>query len=305
MGKASSKGSSKAPASSLPLPPGASLRPPTHAPLAARLSMQRSETTPPSEPPALPSISRKSEGLPTVPPSEPPALPSIAHKSEGLRTVPPSEPRALPSTVRKSERLPTIPPSEPPALLSIARKSEGLRTVAPSLSAALPSVALGSTGLRSIYQDPEDLKKAEQQLNYSNLTGGEKAKQDKWAMKKADSFAPCPAGFPWYRNPDERYPGYRCEGGKHFMSDGLLAEGIPGMYVYRNSMPGMYRLVETGSGEDRDPTPSERVIPGFYGPARPVGVDPKGIFVYYKEKIDHRMTKKVDPLMQKALGWMK
>jgi hypothetical protein len=70
------------------------------------------------------------------------------------------------------------------------------------------------------------------QSQYNSLTPCERVLQDKWAKKKADTFAPCPAGFAWERYHRDEYPGYLCGGGAHFMSDGILAEGIPGLYVH-------------------------------------------------------------------------
>jgi hypothetical protein len=83
-----------------------------------------------------------------------------------------------------------------------------------------------------VYTSPEDLRRATMQSRYHSLTPCERKLQDKWATQKADSFAPCPAGYPWERHPNPHSPGYQCRGGAHFMSDGILTEGIPGLYVY-------------------------------------------------------------------------
>ncbi|KAI1438519.1 hypothetical protein GGR50DRAFT_691049 [Xylaria sp. CBS 124048] len=155
---------------------------------------------------------------------------------------------------------------------------------------------VASSTLRSIYTTPEDLERATLQSVYHTLTPRERVQQDKWAMTKADWFAPCPADFPWKRCPDPRFPGYVCEGGAHFMSDGILAEGIPSLYVFCG---GHEDLV----GHDRIPTKEEKVPPRYHGPTRPCGMDRHGKFTYFQRKVDAEMTEAVDPAIKRALGW--
>lgn len=150
--------------------------------------------------------------------------------------------------------------------------------------------------LTSVYVDPEDVRRATMQTQYATLSGVERAAQDKWAMKKADDFAPCPAGFPWHRYYDPLFPGYRCDGGSHFITDGIIAEGIPGLYE-RESKP---------EPTDRIPTRGERVPPGFFGPVRPTGIDTAGQFVYHHLNpitYDHKAMEEVDPAIKKVFGW--
>ena len=58
-----------------------------------------------------------------------------------------------------------------------------------------------SVAIKSAYRDPEDLRRAQRQTEYSQLSEAEQAEQDVWAKQKADEFAPCPYGFLWEREP--------------------------------------------------------------------------------------------------------
>ncbi|RYP50756.1 hypothetical protein DL768_003816 [Monosporascus sp. mg162] len=70
-------------------------------------------------------------------------------------------------------------------------------------------------------------------------------------------------------------PGYRCVGGAHYMSDMILAEGVPGLCATRCHQ-GLRNW-------DREPTEQEQVPPGYYGPIRPVGVDKRGKYMYFEK----------------------
>jgi hypothetical protein len=82
-----------------------------------------------------------------------------------------------------------------------------------------------------VHTRPEDSEAAARQTDYVNLSGEEKILQDKWAKTTATDLAPCPADLLWVRH--ESYPGYCCTAGMHFVSDLMIAEGIPGVYTYR------------------------------------------------------------------------
>ncbi|KAK7749402.1 hypothetical protein SLS62_008146 [Diatrype stigma] len=140
-----------------------------------------------------------------------------------------------------------------------------------------------SLSLRSAYRDPEDLRRALLQTKYGTLAPAERAGQDAWATRKADQFAPCPFNFSWERDGD--YPGYRCAGGAHYMSDMILAEGVPGLYARQGCHRGLKNW-------NRKPTKLEQVPPGMYGPVRPLGVDKKGRYTYFESAVDGPLTLK-------------
>jgi hypothetical protein len=114
----------------------------------------------------------------------------------------------------------------PTALAAIPESGTDILT---STAPAAPSKTIaGAPALESVYQSQDDLHYARLQTIYKTLTPAQRQAQDKWAKKKASEFAPCPFNFPWVR--DEEHSGYACTGGAHYMSDTILAEGIPGLY---------------------------------------------------------------------------
>ncbi|EMR64870.1 hypothetical protein UCREL1_8162 [Eutypa lata UCREL1] len=161
-------------------------------------------------------------------------------------------------------------------------KPDALYTIPPSSTIPAGAGAGGPT-LKSVYRNPEDLRRAQMQTTYNTLTPAERADQDAWATHKADEFAPCPFNFAWER--DDHYPGYRCAGGAHYMSDMILAEGVPGLYARQDCHRGLKNW-------DRKPAELENVPPGMYGPVRPVGVDRKGKYTYFEGSVDGPLTLK-------------
>jgi hypothetical protein len=72
---------------------------------------------------------------------------------------------------------------------------------------------------------------AARQTKINALSPDERAKQEEWAQRQLTmNTGQCVAGSGWYRYRDER--GYRCDGGVHYVSDELLAEGKGGYFVY-------------------------------------------------------------------------
>lgn len=129
--------------------------------------------------------------------------------------------------------------SPPSLIVATAASSTGSTTLPRSrLSSPLstttavppPLPSSNGGGLRSVYRAPEDLRRAALQSAYKTLAPAERVAQDAWATRKADEFAPCPFNFPWERA-STGHAGYRCAGGAHFMSDAILAEGVPGLYA--------------------------------------------------------------------------
>ncbi|KAK8038221.1 hypothetical protein PG994_014988 [Apiospora phragmitis] len=100
--------------------------------------------------------------------------------------------------------------------------------VDPDEVGAAPTMIPTASGvpLPSRWTSEVDIKAATRQVNYAKLGEEERRLQDKWAKKKADEFAPCPANYAWMRHETR----YRCVGSAHFMSDLMLAQGEPGLY---------------------------------------------------------------------------
>ncbi|KAI0157560.1 hypothetical protein GGR57DRAFT_460278 [Xylariaceae sp. FL1272] len=155
-----------------------------------------------------------------------------------------------------------------------------------------------ATKLHTLYSDPHDIKHAQKQARYHTLTPNERIAQDQWASIKAGELAPCPMGFEWHRYENEKYPGYECNAHAHFISDKIIAQGIPGMY----GLPGIFRHSGVNIA-DRVPDSSEKVPEQYYGPVRPFGVDKDGHFTYWIYEVDEEKMREVDPAMKAALGW--
>ncbi|KAI0598006.1 hypothetical protein F4775DRAFT_592759 [Biscogniauxia sp. FL1348] len=266
MSAAPSRGPSRTPSA----PP-----PPSHIP--------SSSSRPSQAPSQAPSSTALLSRLPSRAPSSSAATVSSSFSSSAR----PSYPSDFLSTVPERDDDETgwlsaaIPSALPPASTVVGRP----------LSAATPTAP---PPLRSVYNDPEDVRRASLQSSYATLTPVERASQDAWATRKASEFAPCPYDFAWVRH--GLMPGYACAGGAHFMSDAILAEGIPGLYVTMYA----HRDLE---GCDRKPPPSEQIPHGYWGPVRPVGLDSRGNFTYFKDKVDHARSKTVDSAIGDVLGW--
>ncbi|KAE8454293.1 hypothetical protein EG329_005218 [Mollisiaceae sp. DMI_Dod_QoI] len=72
-----------------------------------------------------------------------------------------------------------------------------------------------------------DREMAARQTRYTILLPSEREEQETWAQTQIKRTAKCPHTWDWIRLDRER--GYRCEGGHHFITDELLAEGKRGM----------------------------------------------------------------------------
>ncbi|ORY71734.1 uncharacterized protein BCR38DRAFT_18961 [Pseudomassariella vexata] len=115
-----------------------------------------------------------------------------------------------------------------------------------------------------MYTDPTDIAFASKQTVYAKLDEEERILQDNWAKAKATQLAPCPAGLQWERH--LTCPGFRCTGGMHYMSDLIIASGVPSMYT-RRCPPDMQMGYM--------PNYAEGIVPkGYFGPVAPIGIDP-------------------------------
>ncbi|KAI1489309.1 hypothetical protein F5X96DRAFT_684126 [Biscogniauxia mediterranea] len=259
----------------------------------------------PSAPPP-PSHTPSSSSRPSQAPSKAPGSSSTALLSRLPSRAPSSSAPTVSSSpsfarARPNGPLPTVPEHDNDdndndnnennqQLLTAAIPS----ALAPSAAALPRTPTAPAPALRSVYNDPEDLRRASLQSSYATLTPAERASQDAWATRKASEFAPCPYDFAWVRH--GMLPGYACAGGAHFMSDAILAEGIPGLYVTMYA----HRDLE---GCDRKPPASEQVPHGYWGPVRPVGLDSRGNFTYFWDKVDRAKSKTVDSAIGDVLGW--
>lgn len=165
--------------------------------------------------------------------------------------------RALRGTVLPTAFLGTIPESS----TSISTSTNTAATTTPSTYKRPTSIIPTSRGgtLKSIYTAPEDLAAASRQTMYDSLREEERILQDKWAKRKADQMAPCPADLLWVRH--ATHPGYRCTGGTHYVSDDMIAEGNPGVYTRRRPPAGLR--------DEMVPAPGDNIPQGYVGPVRP------------------------------------
>ncbi|KAB8291721.1 hypothetical protein EYC80_006518 [Monilinia laxa] len=79
---------------------------------------------------------------------------------------------------------------------------------------------------RSRFKTQHDVDMASKQVRYQEMNHEEKKKQDQWVSDFIKYAGPCPAGFSWERVIE----GYVCNGGNHFCTDEVLAEGKGGFY---------------------------------------------------------------------------
>ncbi len=94
---------------------------------------------------------------------------------------------------------------------------------------------------KTAFRSQHDIEMATRQTKYESLTPQEQKKQEEWAQEKIQTLGPCPQGFRWSRIPC----GYHCQGGAHWMSDEMLAEGKGGFFILDDSTP--YWMQKSGS----------------------------------------------------------
>ena len=96
---------------------------------------------------------------------------------------------------------------------------------------------------------PHDLKMASLQTVYHTLPPSAKLEQELWAQEQLkEKIPPCPGGYTWLRQDGKNSSskvkdmgGYKCNGGHHFVSDALLAEGRGGYIEFQANMIGWSR----------------------------------------------------------------
>ncbi|TGO52338.1 hypothetical protein BCON_0143g00200 [Botryotinia convoluta] len=87
------------------------------------------------------------------------------------------------------------------------------------------------SSIRSILHTPTDIQMASRQPTINNMKGAEREEQESWALGKLGKLnTGCPQDYGWSRRSD----GYICDGGSHYITDLLLAEGMGGMFVVKN-----------------------------------------------------------------------
>ncbi|KAI0024420.1 hypothetical protein F4780DRAFT_775807 [Xylariomycetidae sp. FL0641] len=247
--------------------------------------------------------SRAPSRAPSAAPNDlPTSIPPSSSSSSSFSSYAPGGPSRVPSSSTPSRAAPggsvawTKPfAGKPSSTLAPVPEGSAVRG-GPKKDNDLPTIggAGGGSVLKSVYQSPEDVRRASLQSRYGSLSAAERKKQDAWAMKKADHFAPCPASFAWRRT--EEGHGYRCEGGAHYISDATLAEGVPSLYVLANK----HRDLDNCS---REPPEHEHVPDGFRGPVRPVGMDARGAFTYLYDHVDPAQSRKAMDDWGYVLGW--
>ncbi|KAH8661487.1 hypothetical protein BGZ60DRAFT_413295 [Tricladium varicosporioides] len=86
----------------------------------------------------------------------------------------------------------------------------------------------------SVHRKSYDRHMASQQRNFQNMHPYARAHQDRWVLGYIlRSNSGCVNTWPWYRyrNPNDLSGGYRCKGGHHLITDGLIAEGKGGYWA--------------------------------------------------------------------------
>ncbi|KAF7942546.1 hypothetical protein BELL_0872g00040 [Botrytis elliptica] len=87
------------------------------------------------------------------------------------------------------------------------------------------------SSVRSILHTPNDIQMASRQPTINNMKGAEREEQESWALGKLGKLnTGCPQNYGWSRRSD----GYICDGGSHYITDLLLAEGMGGMFAVKN-----------------------------------------------------------------------
>ncbi|KAI8622969.1 hypothetical protein F5Y19DRAFT_468865 [Xylariaceae sp. FL1651] len=214
----------------------------------------------------------------SVRPSQAP-LPASVASAAVPRTIVPK-----PKSGATGTAMPPQPTSKAPG--TPPRSSKSLQSSATTVSRAPPtlgfadipttpaaggasSAAPGPTAMRSMYTDPEDLRRA-------TLQSHERSIQDRRAKVKADAFAPLPRRLPLEKDmPTPKCPGYVCEG-----------RGVPGLYV-------MGSWHEDLANMDCKPTKEEKVPPR----------STLDLFAYCSGDFDLEVTMKTDPAIKSALDW--
>lgn len=129
----------------------------------------------------------------------PPSLPAITETTPSSHRASAAPGPAVSSSSSSSYFLsPSVIPREVATAATFA-------TAIPPSSTIPAGAGAGGPTLKSVYRNPEDLRRAQMQTTYNTLTPAERADQDAWATHKADEFAPCPFNFAWER--DDHYPG--------------------------------------------------------------------------------------------------
>lgn len=105
-----------------------------------------------------------------------------------------------------------------------SRRSPLIQTQIETVPSAPMTMAPLST--RSIFTTPEDIQMASRQLMIDTLPPQQREEQERWAQSIIGRVKTCPQNFPWVR----RAGGYQCAGGRHVITDELLAEGKGGIY---------------------------------------------------------------------------
>jgi hypothetical protein len=111
--------------------------------------------------------------------------------------------------------------------LDVSQRYTSSITSNSSSSIPFPQIPPAPTSTPSLLRSNHDVKMASRQTRIESLPPSERAAQETWAHEQLKHLdGTCAAGYDWYRVKG----GYRCEGGRHFVSDELLAEGKGGCY---------------------------------------------------------------------------
>jgi hypothetical protein len=128
-----------------------------------------------------------------------------------------------------------------------------------SYAAHTPSIkSTAPTWAKSVLTKPEDQEMASRQKSFASLAPGEQAEQNTWAQTVINKTIRCPQGWDWARNKGQN--GYQCDGGHHFITDELLAEGKGGVLLVPGGKQGQ---VDTWWGPYYpDPKKPDRLVYG-------------------------------------------
>lgn len=141
-----------------------------------------------------------------------------------------------PTLLQRDSQSTTRQPVAQPTLLQ--RDQSRMPSAMPAIKEATITPVIGPSkkfenlpSVRSILNSPADIQMASRQPTINQLQGAEREAQEEWAEDKLSKLdTGCPQNYGWSRRGD----GYLCDGGSHYITDALLAEGMGGLFAVKN-----------------------------------------------------------------------